>query len=82
MPVRAMMSVRNTAIAAQIVSPELEQYSCSVPLVLLIAVLFLYNQVTDIRPRRTKVVVSGNILENTHSYNSTRFPAVLFVQES
>ena len=77
-----MLSVRDTAIAAQKVSPEFEECSCSVPLVLSNAVLFLYNQVTDTRPRQTKVVVTGIRLENTHSYNSTHFASALFVQET
>jgi len=47
-PVRAMLSVRDTAIAAQKVTPEFEQCSCSVPLVLSNIVLFVYDQVVDI----------------------------------
>jgi hypothetical protein len=43
---------------------------------------FLYIQVTDILSRQTKVVVTGNPLENKHSYNSTHFAAVLFVPET
>jgi hypothetical protein len=68
--VRAMLSVGNTAIATQIISPEYEQYSCSVPLVLPNTALFLYDQVADIRPRQTNGVVTtlpGNPPQCTHS---------------
>jgi len=71
-PARAMLSVRDTAIAEQKVSPEFEQCSCSVPLVLSNTVLFLYDQVADIRPRQTSGVVTtltGNPPHNTHSSN-------------
>jgi len=77
-----MLSDRDKAIAAKKVSPELEQCSCSVTLVLLNEVPFLYNQVTDIRSRQMKAVVTGNPLENTHSYKSKYFATVLIVQET
>jgi hypothetical protein len=67
---RAMLSVRDTAIAAQKISPEFEQCSWSVPLVLSNTVLFLYDRVADIRPRRASGVVTtltGNPLENSLS---------------
>jgi hypothetical protein len=67
---RAMMSVRDTAIATQNVSLEYEQYSCSVPLVQQNTALFLYDQVADIRPRQTSGVVTklpGNSFQNIHS---------------
>ena len=57
-PVRAMLSVRDTAKATKKVSPEFEQCSCLVPLVLSNTVLFLYDQVADIRPRATSGVVT------------------------
>ena len=78
-----MLSVRDTKIAAQKVSPEFEQCSCSVPQVLSNTVLFLYDQVVDIRPRQTSGVVTtltGNPLQNTHSYNRTLIVSVLRVQ--
>jgi len=67
-----MLSVHNTAIAAQKVSPEIEEWSSSVSLVLSNTVLYLYVQVTNIRPRQTSGVVTtltGNPPENTHSWN-------------
>jgi hypothetical protein len=69
-PAREVMSVRDTARAAQKISPEFDQRCCSVPLVLSNTVLFLYDQVTDIRPREAKGVVvtlTRISLENTHS---------------
>jgi hypothetical protein len=83
-PVRMMLSVRDTAIAAQKVSPEFEQCSCSMPLVLSKTVLFLCDQVADIRPRQTSGVVvtlTGNSLEDTHSLNRTHMVTVLRFQE-
>jgi hypothetical protein len=79
-----MLSVRDTAIGTQRVSNEFEECSCSVPLVLSNSVLFLYDQVTDIRPRQTSGVVTtltGNPLENTHIYNRQQHAAVLRVQD-
>ena len=70
LPARAMLSVRDTAIATQKVSPEFDQCSCSVPAFLSNTVLFLYDQVADIRPRQTKGVVvtlTRISLDNTHS---------------
>jgi len=67
---RAMLSVRSAERAAQLVLPEFELCSCSVPLVLWNVVLFLYDQVADIRPRYTGSVVkilTGNSPWNTHS---------------
>jgi len=57
-PARAMLSVHDTAIAAQKVSTEFEQCSCSVPLVLSNTVLFLYDQAADILPRQTSGVLT------------------------
>jgi len=53
-----MLSVSNTATAAKKISSEFEQCSCSVLMILSKNVLFLYNQVADIRPRETGVVVT------------------------
>ena len=69
-PVRAMLSVRDTATAAQKVTPDIELCSCSEPLFLSNNVLFLYVQVAKIRPRQTSGVVitlTGNPPHNTHS---------------
>ena len=69
-PVRAMLSVCDTAIAAQNVTPEFEQCSCSVSLVLSYTVLFLYDQVADFLPRETSGVVTtltGITVLNVHS---------------
>jgi hypothetical protein len=66
---RAMLSVRDTAIAAKKILPEFEQCSCSVPLFLSKNVLFMNDQVTDIQERQTKGVVvkfEGYSLRNTH----------------
>ena len=55
----------------------------SVQLVLSSAVLFLCDQMTDIRPRQTSVVVTtltGNPPHNTHGYNSTHSASVLRVK--
>jgi len=82
-PARAMLSVCDTAIATQKVSPKYEQCSCSVPLVLSNTAQFLYDQVADIRPRQTNGVVTtltGNTLQNTHSTNRTHIASVLLVQ--
>ena len=84
-PVRAMLSVRDTAIAAQKVSPEFEECSCSVPLVLSNTVLFLYDQVTDIRPSESSGVVTTLdwiLPENTNISNRNHLAAVERVQES
>ena len=78
-----MLSVRDTVIATQKASPEFEQCSCSVPLVLSNTVLFLYDQVAYIRPRQTNGVVTtltGNPPHNTHSLNRMNIASVLRVQ--
>jgi hypothetical protein len=65
-----MLSVRDTEIAVQIFSPEFEYCSCSVTLVVSNALLFMFEQVTDIQPNQTSGVVTtltGNPLRNTHS---------------
>jgi hypothetical protein len=69
-PGRAILPVRDTKVAAQKISPEFEQCSCSVPLVLPNTVLLLYDQVADIRPRRTGDMVTtltGNPPRIAHS---------------
>jgi hypothetical protein len=63
-----MLSVRDTKIAAQKVSPEYDKCSLSVPLILLTTAMNFYEYVTDIRPRQTSGVVTtltGNPIENT-----------------
>jgi len=68
--VRAILSVRDIATAREKNSQEFEDCSCSVPLVLSNAVLFLYEQVTDIRSTQTSGVVTtltGIPPRNTHS---------------
>jgi len=80
---RAMLSVRDTAIATQKVSPQYEQCSCSVPLVLLNTAPFLYDQVADFRPRQTSGVVTSlaeHPQQNTHISNRTHIASVLRVQ--
>ena len=67
---RAMISVRDTAVAALDVSPVFEQCSCSVPLVRSNTVLFPYDQVADILPTQASGVVvtlTGNPPQNTNS---------------
>jgi len=47
--------------------------------------LFLCDQVADIRPRQTSSVVvtlTGNSLENTHGYNRKHMVSVLHDQEA
>ena len=78
-----MLSVRDTAIAAQKVSPEFEQCSCSVPLFLPNAVLFLYDQVADIRPRQSSGVVTkwtGKPRQNSHRYKRTHIASAFRVE--
>ena len=53
-----MLSVCDTAIAAEKFSPEFEKWSGSVLLVLPNPVLFLYDQVAGIRLRQTSGVVT------------------------
>jgi hypothetical protein len=67
----AMLPVRDTAIATQKSYREFKQCSCSVPLDLPNTVLFMCDQVANIRPRHTSVVVTtltGNPEEKPHSY--------------
>jgi len=62
---------------------EFEQCSCSVSLVLPNTVPFLYDQVADIRPRKTSGVVTtltGNPSQVTHSKTRTHIESVLRVQ--
>jgi len=68
-----MLSVRDTAIATQKVSPEFEQCSCAVPLALPNTVLFVYDKVTDIRPRKTSGVVT------TLTGNPPEFPTKKYI---
>ena len=75
-----MLSVRDTAIAAQKGSLEFQQCSCSVLLALANNALFLYEQVTNIRSRETNDVVTtltGNPPQNTLSINRTHIEFVL-----
>jgi len=81
--VRAMLSVRDTAIAAQKFSPEFEECSCSVPMLLLNNVFFVYDQLANIRSRQTNVVVTtmtGIPPGNANSYTRKHFaPVVRFL---
>jgi len=79
-----MLSVRDTAIAAQKVTLEFEQCSCSVPLLLSYTVLFLYDQVADFLPRETSGVVTtltGITVLNVHSWYRTYIVSLLCVHE-
>ena len=65
-----MISVRDTAIGTQKVSPVFEHCNCSVPLVRSNTVLFPYDQVADILPTEASGVVVtliGNPPQNTNS---------------
>jgi hypothetical protein len=78
-----MQSVRYNAIAAQKFSFEFEEYNCTVPLVLSNTVLFLYDQVTDIRHRGTSGVatmMTGKSPHNTHRQNRKHIASLLCVQ--
>jgi hypothetical protein len=70
-PAIAMLPVRDTAIATQNGSPQFEQCSCSVPLVIPNTVLFVCDRVTDVSHGFTGGVVTtlkGNPAEKpTHT---------------
>jgi len=79
-----MLSVRDTAIAAQRFSHEFEICSCSVPLVLSKTVLFIYDQLANLQSRQTKVVVTtltGIASRNANSYTRKHFAHVVRVLE-
>jgi len=78
-----MLSVRDTAITAQKFSPEFEECSCSVPLVISYTVLFLYEQVAEFLPRETSGVVTtltGITVLKAHSWYRTYSVSLLCVQ--
>ena len=69
-PARGMLSVHDSETAIQIAVPEFVECSCSVPLVLSNTVLYLCEQVADIRLRQTGSVVTtltGNPARYTDS---------------